>query len=63
MPSVQYPEVFGMHENVDMTRELQESKKLLDSILLVEGTSSSTEGGSAESQLLDVATDILAKVM
>ena len=51
-----------MHENVDITRELQESKKLIDSILLVEGSSSSKEGESTETRLFDIAADILAKV-
>lgn len=52
-----------MHENVDITRELQESKKLLNNILLVEGSSHSKGGESTETQLLDVAADILAKVV
>lgn len=52
-----------MHENVDITRELQESKKLLDNILLVEGSSHSKGGESTETQLLDIAADILAKVV
>ncbi|KFM83095.1 Dynein heavy chain 12, axonemal, partial [Stegodyphus mimosarum] len=61
-PTTQHPEVFGMHENVDITRELQESRKLLDSILLTEGTSTSAQGGTVDHQLLDVASDILAKL-
>ncbi|XP_035209359.1 dynein heavy chain 7, axonemal-like [Stegodyphus dumicola] len=61
-PTAQHPEVFGMHENVDITRELQESRKLLDSILLTEGTSTSAQGGTADHQLLEVASDILAKL-
>ncbi|CAL1288613.1 unnamed protein product, partial [Larinioides sclopetarius] len=43
LPSTQHPEVFGMHENVDITRELQESRRLVDSILLTEGTGSSSD--------------------
>ncbi|PRD32221.1 UNVERIFIED_CONTAM: Dynein heavy chain 12 [Trichonephila clavipes] len=62
MPSTQHPGVFGMHENVDITRELQESKRLLDSILLTEGTKASADGGTTDQQLNDIAADILAKV-
>ncbi|GFT27966.1 dynein heavy chain 7, axonemal, partial [Nephila pilipes] len=62
MPSTQHPGVFGMHENVDITRELQESKRLLDSILLTEGTGASADGGTTDNQLNEVAADILAKL-
>ncbi|GIX99967.1 dynein heavy chain 7, axonemal [Caerostris darwini] len=62
LPSSQHPGVFGMHENVDITRELQESRRLLDSILLTEGTGTSKDGGTTDQQLTDVATDILAKL-
>ncbi|GFQ79129.1 dynein heavy chain 7, axonemal, partial [Trichonephila clavata] len=62
MPSTQHPGVFGMHENVDITRELQESKRLLDSILLTEGTKASAGGGTTDQQLNDIAADILAKL-
>ncbi|KAF8769940.1 Dynein heavy chain 7 like protein [Argiope bruennichi] len=62
LPSTQQPEVFGMHENVDITRELQESRRLVDSILLTEGTGSSADGGTTDQQLSEVAADILAKL-
>ncbi|KAG8186375.1 hypothetical protein JTE90_026794 [Oedothorax gibbosus] len=62
LPSSQHPGVFGMHENVDITRELQESRKLLDSILLIEGTDSSSDADATEQQLVDIAADILAKL-
>lgn len=51
-----------MHENVDITRELQESRRLLDSILLIEGTDTSSDGDTTDQQLVDIAADILAKV-
>ncbi|PAA47942.1 hypothetical protein BOX15_Mlig003862g8 [Macrostomum lignano] len=31
LPAYQHPEVFGMHENVDISRELQETRGLFDS--------------------------------
>ena len=33
----QNPEVFGMHDNVNITKELQETKQVFDSILLTTG--------------------------
>lgn len=62
LPSLQNPEVFGMHENVDITRELQDSKLLLDSVLITLGQLSSSGGGSSETQLSDIANDILGKM-
>ena len=52
-----------MHENVDISRELKETKELFDSVLL---TQSGASGGAgmqgSEQQLQDIATDILGKV-
>uniref|UniRef100_A0A183SIA1 Dynein heavy chain 7, axonemal n=1 Tax=Schistocephalus solidus TaxID=70667 RepID=A0A183SIA1_SCHSO len=62
LPSTQSPEVFGMHENVDITRELSETNALFDSILLTMGQLSSAGGGSTDSQLNEIAEDILGKL-
>ena len=37
-PTTQQPEVFGMHENVDISKELQETKQIFDSVLLTLGS-------------------------
>ena len=59
----QYPEVFGMHENVDISRELQETKLLFDSVLLTQtGTSGGSGISGAEAKLQEIASDILSKV-
>ena len=50
-----------MHENVDISRELQETKLLFTSVLLVEGRVGGGGGGS-DSALADVAADIIGKV-
>lgn len=63
LPLSQTPEVFGMHDNVDISKELQETRQLFDSVLLTQsqggggGTSKKTE-----ETLLEIAKDILSKV-
>lgn len=51
-----------MHENVDITRELSETRLLCESILLTVGQSSSGTGGSSDAELDSIATDILGKI-
>lgn len=64
LPSTQHPEVFGMHENVDISKDLQQTKLLFDSLILTQG-GGSKEGGSSggDNNLLDIASDILSKVI
>ena len=61
-PLSQHPEVFGMHENVDISKDLQATKLLFDSILLTMD-STAAEGGNADKKLNDIANDILSKVI
>uniref|UniRef100_A0A4W3H1L8 Dynein axonemal heavy chain 12 n=1 Tax=Callorhinchus milii TaxID=7868 RepID=A0A4W3H1L8_CALMI len=63
LPFSQHPEVFGMHENVDISKDLQQTKTLFDSLLLTQGGSTGQGGASASSDhaLFDIANDILAK--
>jgi len=37
-PPIQQPDVFGMHDNVDISKQLQETKQLFDSVLLALGS-------------------------
>ena len=62
LPAAQLPEVFGMHENTDISKELQETKLLFDSVLLTQGRSGGGGGGDTDAQLNNIAGDILAKV-
>ncbi|VDQ11660.1 unnamed protein product [Trichobilharzia regenti] len=62
LPATQNPEVFGMHENVDITRELSETRILCDSILLTVGQTSAEGGGVIDSRTDDIASDILNKL-
>lgn len=61
LPLTQHPEVFGMHENVDISKDLQATKLLFDSILLTMG-STTADGGNTDKKLNDIANDILSKV-
>lgn len=50
-----------MHENVDISKDLQATRLLFDSILLTMG-STTAEGGNTDKKLNDIANDILSKV-
>ncbi|XP_068600100.1 dynein axonemal heavy chain 12 [Brachionichthys hirsutus] len=63
LPLSQHPEVFGMHENVDISKDLQQTKLLFDSLLLTQGGGG--QGGQSsgtDNTLLDIANDILSKL-
>ncbi|XP_048874195.1 dynein axonemal heavy chain 12 isoform X2 [Brienomyrus brachyistius] len=63
LPFTQHPEVFGMHENVDISKDLQETKLLFDSLLLTQG--GGTKGAASmggDNALFDIANDILTKL-
>ncbi|XP_071083415.1 dynein axonemal heavy chain 12-like isoform X1 [Haliotis cracherodii] len=62
LPQNQHPEVFGMHENVDISRELQETNLLFASVLLTQGRSGGGGGGKTDDKLSDISADILAKL-
>jgi len=63
LPAQQLPEVFGMHDNVDISKELQETKLLFDNILLTQGRSEGGGGGKSDDMLYQVANNILVKVL
>ena len=63
LPASQLPEVFGMHDNVDISKELSATKDLFDSVLLTQGASGGGGGGKkADEQLSAICEDILKKV-
>ncbi|XP_049610508.1 dynein axonemal heavy chain 12-like [Syngnathus scovelli] len=63
LPLTQYPEIFGMHENVDISKDLQQTKLLFDSLLLTQGGGSKGGGSSgSDNALYDIANDILSKI-
>ena len=64
LPQSQHPEVFGMHENVDISKDLQETKLLFDSVIATMGGGGGGGGAAAsnDDQLYSMATDILGKL-
>ncbi len=51
-----------MHDNVDIARELQETKLLFDSVLLTQGKASGGADASADEKLLETAKSVYDKV-
>jgi len=62
LPIIPTPEVFGMHDNADITKDMQETQQLFDSILLTLSRASSASGKSSDEMLDDVCVDILSKL-
>ncbi|XP_068019795.1 dynein axonemal heavy chain 12 isoform X1 [Melanerpes formicivorus] len=62
LPCSQQPEVFGLHENADISKDLQQTKILFESLLLTqEGGTQGTSGGD-DSTLYEIADSILSKL-
>ncbi|KAL8212523.1 UNVERIFIED_CONTAM: Dynein heavy chain 12, axonemal [Gekko kuhli] len=63
LPFSQQPEIFGLHENVDISKDLQQTKVLFESLLLTQGgTTQGGSSGSGDSTLYEIADDILSKL-
>lgn len=63
LPDSQHPEVFGMHENVDISKDLQQTKLLFDCLLLTHGGGAKGAASSGSDNVLyDITNDILTKV-
>jgi dynein heavy chain len=62
LPLTQTPEVFGMHDNVDIAKDLQGTKLLFDSFLLTMSQSSGGGGAKTDDTLNEIASDILSKL-
>ncbi|XP_064633532.1 dynein axonemal heavy chain 3-like isoform X2 [Lineus longissimus] len=62
LPLSPHPEVFGLHENADITKEQQETLQLFDGILLTLPRESSGGGRSGQQVIEELANDILSKI-
>ncbi|KAI9206289.1 dynein heavy chain and region D6 of dynein motor-domain-containing protein [Polychytrium aggregatum] len=63
LPIIQHPEVFGMHENSDIAKDVAETNLLLSSAL---STQARVAGGGGKSQDVvcrEIANDILSKLL
>lgn len=62
LPLIPHPEVFGLHENADITKDQQETQQLFDSVLLTLPRKTGG-GGKSQQQIVDeLASDILTKL-
>eukprot|EP01029_Cantina_marsupialis_P005813 TRINITY_DN1630_c1_g1_i2.p1 TRINITY_DN1630_c1_g1~~TRINITY_DN1630_c1_g1_i2.p1 ORF type:complete len:2520 (+),score=925.36 TRINITY_DN1630_c1_g1_i2:475-7560(+) len=62
LPFVDQPEVFGLHENANITCAIQESNSLLECALSLQPRASGGSGKSWEESLNDLSKDILTKL-
>ena len=62
LPLLANPEVFGLHENADITKDNQETQGLFDNILLTLPRQTGGGGKSSADVIEDLAADILAKM-
>jgi len=67
LPLTQQPEVFGLHENADITKDQQETNYFCDTVLVTEASGGGGGGGggsgkSMEEELDQLAGDIVARI-
>ncbi|KAJ3328189.1 Dynein heavy chain 7, axonemal [Blyttiomyces sp. JEL0837] len=63
LPMTPHPEVFGMHENADITKDLAETNLLISSVVLTQARVASGGGGkSADETTRDIASGILGNL-
>ncbi len=63
LPVNPLPEVYGLHENADITKDNQETNLLFSSILLTLPRQSSSSSGKTPADTIDeLAADILSKL-
>uniref|UniRef100_UPI00358FFBD0 dynein axonemal heavy chain 3 n=1 Tax=Myxine glutinosa TaxID=7769 RepID=UPI00358FFBD0 len=62
LPYITPPEVFGLHENADITKDNQETNHLFNSVLLTLPRQSGADGKFPQAVVEDMAADILSKL-
>lgn len=62
LPSVHPPEVFGLHTNAGITRDLQNSNLLLNSLLKAYGDTTSSVGVDADKHVMAICSDMLSRL-
>lgn len=62
-PLVDRPEIFGLHQNADISSQQQESKEILDAIIAVQPRTSSGGSGKSSDQIVEeMAEDLLRQM-
>jgi dynein heavy chain, axonemal len=61
LPLVENPEVFGLHENANITFQNQESQKILDTILSIQPRIGGSSGGKTPDEIVLERTKLLKK--
>lgn len=62
LPMISPPGVFGFHENSNLTKEQNETYKMMEELLLTVGASSGGDGAGPEEVVGEVAADVLSRV-
>ncbi|XP_032957944.1 dynein axonemal heavy chain 3 isoform X1 [Rhinolophus ferrumequinum] len=62
LPVTAHPEVFGLHENADITKDNQETNQLFQGVLLTLPRQSGESGKSPQEVIEELAQDILSKL-
>ncbi|TPX33936.1 hypothetical protein SeMB42_g07413 [Synchytrium endobioticum] len=63
LPATQNPEVFGLHDNADIAKDLNEVNLLISSVLITQARVSSNAGGKSTDDLCrEIATGILDRL-
>jgi dynein heavy chain len=63
LPAIQAPEVYGMHDNADISKDLSETGLLISSVLLTQDSVSASSGGKSQDDICrEIATEILSKL-
>ncbi|KAM5227717.1 LOW QUALITY PROTEIN: dynein axonemal heavy chain 3 [Ctenodactylus gundi] len=62
LPIIAHPEVFGLHENADITKDNQETNQLFQGVLLTLPRQSGGSGKSPQEVVEELAQDILSKL-
>ncbi|XP_067685210.1 dynein axonemal heavy chain 3-like [Haliotis asinina] len=62
LPLIPHPEVFGLHENADISKDQHETHQMFEGILLTLPRQTSGGGKSAQEIIEDLASDILSKI-
>ena len=63
LPLTQGPEVYGLHENADIAKDLSDTNLMISSVLSTQDKISSGSGGTSQDEICrEIASDILSKL-